>query len=180
MKIIVSIVVVCLALAIGFSYSFVSKPQRGTKVIESWETTNKSFKVNVTAYAEENGGFVPGAYYVFRSATAGSDNWQEILTFRHDDPVPIPHQQVRFVNDKVGYLYMGWMYAVTVDGGSSWSVWSAEKDLPGWQCCNYRLLQDVAIAPDGSGTMRLRPIPERAGEVPELVTKDYGRHWHRE
>jgi len=180
MKIIIAIVVMCLALAIAFSYNFFSKLQRGTKIIESWETSNKSFKVGVTAYAEENGGFVPGAYYVFRSITAGSDNWQEIFTFRHDDPVPIPYQQVRFLNDKVGYLFMGWMYAVTLDAGSSWSVWSAEKDLPRWECCNYRLIQDVGIAPDGSGTMQLRPIPERAGEVPKLHTKDYGRHWSPE
>jgi hypothetical protein len=167
----------CLAIALAFGYTFTSKPQRGKKIIEAWETTNNTFKVGVTVYAEENGGFVPGAYYVFRSAPLSSAGWQEIFTFRHDDPVPIPQQQVHFVNDKIGYVFMGWMYAMTTDGGSNWSVWSAEKDLPNWQCCNYRLIQDVRVAPDGVGTMKLNPIPERSGEVPELRTKDYGRHW---
>ncbi len=167
----------CGVIALAFGYQFLFGPQRGKKVNETWEATNKNFKVNVTAYAEENGGFVAGAYYVFRSAVAGSDDWSEIMTFRHDDPVAIPREQVRFVNDEIGYVFMGWMYAVTTDGGSTWSVWSAEKDLPDWQCCNYRLIQDVRIAPDGTGRMRLNPIPQRQGEVPELHTTDYGRHW---
>jgi hypothetical protein len=126
----------CLAIAIALGCAFISKPQRGKKIIEAWETTNSTFKVSVTAYAEENGSFVPGAYYDFRSAPSRSERWQEIFTFRHDDLVPIPKQQVHFVNDKIGYVFMSWMYAITTDGGSNWSVWSAEKDLPGWECCN--------------------------------------------
>ena len=74
---------------------------------------------------------------------------------------------------------MGWMYAVTTDGGVNWSVWSAKSDLPGWECCNYGLIQDVQFAPDGAGTMRLSVIDPRRGEVPELYTRDYGRSWHR-
>jgi hypothetical protein len=154
--------------------------QGGTKVNETWETANSAFKIRVTSYAEENGGIVAGAFYVVRSSAARSDDWQEIMTFRHDDPVAIPREQVRFVNDRIGYVFMGWKYAVTTDAGSKWSVWSAEKDLPNWQCCNYRLIQDVRIAPDGTGTMILNPIPQRRGEVPELRTKDYGQHWELE
>jgi hypothetical protein len=66
------------------------------------------------------------------------------------------------------------------DGGSNWSVWRAEKDLPNWKCCNYKLIRDMRIAPDGTGTMNVNPIPQRSGEAPELHTKDYGRHWSSE
>src|SRR5688572_16489059 len=106
-------------------------------VNESWDTSNNVFRIRVERHAEVNT-FVGGAYYVFQSAPAGSDSWQKILTFRHDDPNPIPRDQVRFVNDQVAFVFMGWMYAVTKDGGGSWSVWNAEKDLPQWDCCNYR------------------------------------------
>ncbi len=99
------------------------------------------------------------------------------MTFRHDDPVPIPHDQVRFVNDRIGFVFMGWMYAVTTDSGASWSVWDSTTNLPHWQCCNYGLIADVHLEPNGTGTMTLHPIPGRSGEVPELNTKDYGRHW---
>ena len=145
-------------------------------VTESWETSNQTFKLRVDRCAEENS-FVPGAYYVFQSAPSNSDAWREIMTFRHDDPVPIPREQVRFVNDRVGYAFMGWMSAVTTDGGASWSVWSADKDLPKLQCCNYQLIKDMRLEPDGTGVMILNPISQSRGEAPELRTKDYGRHW---
>ena len=174
---IIAIGLICLALPIAFGYDFFSKPQRERKTLELWETTNNTFKVSVTAYAEEKGGYIGGAYYVFRSAAVDSSDWHEIMTFRHDDPVAIPRKQVRFVNSKIGYVFMGWQYAVTIDSGVMWSVWNAEKDLPGWQCCNYKLIEDVRIEPDGRGTMQFNPIPQRAREVPALHTKDYGRHW---
>lgn len=155
-------------------------PKRG-KVIERWQTENGAFKIRVTSYSEKPS--LPGlggAYYVFDSTTVGSDTWRKALTFRHDTPVEIPRDQVRLVNDQVGYIFMGWMYAVTTDGGATWSIWNAEDDLPGWQCCNYNLIQDIRVALDGTGTMILNPIPQRQGEVPELHTKDYGRHWSLE
>jgi len=150
---------------------------RTGKILEQYETGNNSFKVRVISRAEAKPGFVPGAYYVFESSPAPTDQWREIIVFRHDDPVPIPRNQVRFVNERIGYIFMGWMFAVTTNGGTDWSVWRADKDLPGWQCCNYKLIKDVTIAPDGSGVMTMSPIPGRRGEVPSLQTRDYGRHW---
>jgi hypothetical protein len=152
-------------------------PPRVGAIAESWETSNPTFKVRVERHYEENGGFVAGAYYVFRSAPAGSAAWRDIMTFRHDDPVDIPRDQVRFVNDRIGFVFMGWMYAVTTDGGATWSVWDAGSNLPKWECCNYRLISDVRLEPDGTGSMTLSPIQDRRGEVPQLRTKDYGRHW---
>jgi hypothetical protein len=144
-------------------------------IAESSETSNRTFRIRVDARPEERA-FLPGAYYVFRSAPAGSDDWHDIMTFRHDDPVPIPRDQVRFLNDRVGFVFMGWKYAVTTDAGATWSVWDSSRDLPKWQCCNYRLVDDVHLEPDGTGTMTLNVIPNR-GEMPQLRTKDFGRHW---
>ncbi|MBP6823598.1 MAG: hypothetical protein KA368_18760, partial [Acidobacteria bacterium] len=84
-----------------------------------------------------------------------------------------------YVNDQIAFGFMGWMYAVTTDGGKSWSVWNAQKDLLNWECCNYRLIKRVSINADGQGTMTLNVIDPSRGEVPELQTKDYGRHWAR-
>ena len=151
------------------------RSKRGA-VIEQWHSDNKPFKIRVTAY-EETGANVNGAYYLFEAAPSGSDHWREIMTFRHDDDPKIPANQVRYVNDDIGYVFMGWMYAVTTDAGRTWSVWSAEKDLPDWQCCNYKLISDVTIGSDGRGEMRLNPIEGRRGEVAELRTNNYGRHW---
>lgn len=145
-------------------------------VIEQWQSDNKSFRVRVTAY-KETGANVNGAYYRFEATRAGSDDWREIMTFRHDDDPKIPTDQVRYVDNETGYVFMGWMYAVTTDAGRTWSVWSAEKDLAGWQCCNYKLISNVTIESDGRGVMRINPIQGRRGEVSELRTNDYGRNW---
>jgi hypothetical protein len=72
---------------------------------------------------------------------------------------------------------MGWKYAVTTDGGNHWQIWNAEKDLAGWRYANYELIQGVELEPNGAGKMFLRPIPGHPGEVPELVTADFGWHW---
>lgn len=129
----------------------------------------------VTAYSEHKS-FVPGAYYSFE-AVDSSTTKREIMTFRHDDPVPINRDGVAFVNDQIAYAFMGWMYAVTTDGGTSWQLWSAEKELPGWTCCNYRLIQEVRLSPDGTGRMKLNPTFHQRDQISELSTQDYGRHW---
>ena len=58
--------------------------------------------IRVTAYAEDNGGFVPGAYYVFESSQRGASGWREVITFRHDEPNPIPRHQIVFLDNKIG------------------------------------------------------------------------------
>jgi hypothetical protein len=168
---------VLLVLAVVGCFQIYNRSQRGA-VIGQWQSDNKTFSVRVTTY-EETGANVNGAYFVFEAASAQTQQWKEIMTFRHDDDPKITADQVRYVNDEIGYVFMGWMYAVTTDAGRSWSVWSAERDLPDWQCCNYKLIRDVTIGTDGRGIMTLNPIEGRRGEVTELRTKDYGRHWTR-
>lgn len=174
MKRIVPAIVVVLALALLALNSF--RPMMAER-IDTWVTSNQTFQLRIEQHRERFQIPVAGAYYVFRSSPTNSNNWVEVMTFRHDDPVAIPREQVRFVNDRIGYLFMGWKYAVTTDGGANWSSWSAEKDLPNWQCCNYGLIKDVRLKPDGTGVMTLNPIPQRRGEVPALYTNDYGQHW---
>jgi hypothetical protein len=145
---------------------------------QKFEKRYKKFSIRVTASIEKNAWFASGADYVFESTAIGRSQWKLIMTFRHDDAVDIPVNQIRFLADEnIAYVFMGWMYAVTTDGGNSWSVWNARSDLAGWQCCNYSLIKDVVIQPDGSGKMLCNPIPGRSGEVPKLFTLDFGRSW---
>lgn len=153
------------------------RPRPAERPTEVVEIAGPVFPVRISAFPEENGGFVPGAYYRFESLPGGSTNWVRAMEFRHDDPVPIPKQNVRFLAPKSAFVYMGWRYAVTTDAGRHWHVWSAEKDLPGWQCCNYVLIKEIKLEENGAGRMILSPIQGRKGEVPELVTSDFGAHW---
>lgn len=174
-----SLLVVAAALVILLCVGSVLVSQRRGKVIESWQTGNNTFNIRVTAHSERLS--LPGlggAYYVFDSNSVGSDRWTEFLVFRHDTSVWIPRDQIRFVTPEVAYVFMGWVYGITTDKGATWSVWDAEKDLAGWKCCNYSLIQDVQIAPDGTGTMKLNPVSGLKGQIVELHTRDYGRHWN--
>ena len=43
-------------------------------VTESWQTSGQTLQVRIDVHPEQNS-FLPGAYYVFRSAPVGSDAW---------------------------------------------------------------------------------------------------------
>jgi hypothetical protein len=173
-----SSLVIFIALAgINMVLTSCARPHPADHPAEVTEITGPGFLIKVSAFPEEEGGFVPGQYYRFESLPNGAKDWVMAMQFRHDDPVRIPKENIRFLTAKTAFVFMGWKYAVTTDGGKQWSIWSAEKDLPGWRCCNYGLIKDVALSQSGKGKMILSPIQDRAGEVPELVTSDFGRHW---
>lgn len=165
-------VVVCLA----FSIWYFLIPRMGDRVVDVYEADNGVFRIRVTAYAEKRG-FVSGAYYLFQCSSKSVDDWRKIMVFRHDDAIPIRRDQIHFLAASSAYLFMGWMYAVTVDGGKSWSVWNAEEDLVGWRCCNYEYLQGVDLGRDGNGIMHLDTNRDVGVKLRCLYTQDYGRHW---
>ena len=120
--------------------------------------------------------FVPGAYYVFSSRQGNSENWREVMTFRHDDLVDISSSNIQIINDKIAFVFIGWKAAVTTDAGKTWNLWNAEKEIPNWQCCNYSLIEELRMSGNGEGGMNLDPIPGR-NEPKELSTSDYGKTW---
>lgn len=160
------------------SCGFPDGPQRMGEVVQTWKSSGKSFKMKIDKHVE-SGGFMPaataGAYYVFYSASEGSSDWHKIMTFRHDDPIPIPEGQVRFVNDDAAYFFIGPYFVSTSDKGASWRTWDAYQNIPNIQCCYYGVIEDVGLRPDGSGTLKLDP--KAVPGVTQLVTKDFGLHW---
>lgn len=42
-------------------------------------------------------------------------NWEEVMTLRQNQRVPIPRNSVVFLADNIAYVTMGSMYAVTTD-----------------------------------------------------------------
>lgn len=153
------------------------------KAIESWETTNGYFKIRVVAYKEDISYGLQGTFYVYSSSLAKEDSWAEVLVYRHDDDPPIPRDNVRFVSDQTGYIFIDWMYAVTTDAGKTWSVWDATKKIPDWDGgYKYGGIRDVQLSPDGNGLMIMRPNddPRRKDIIDiQFRTNDFGRHWDR-
>ena len=151
-------------------------PPHKTEKFERWETNNSQFQIRVEAF-HECCGFVPGAYYTFSSAPVGSDRWKEITTFRHDDPIEIRRNQVSFVSDDVGYIFMGSMVAATNDTGKTWSVWDGCKQTTAIQMCNYEGIKAIDLRSNGTGTMTVNPNGPDRLPLPTLHTADFGHTW---
>lgn len=146
------------------------------KVIESWETGNQRLKVRVTSYLQK-GIFriVRNTYYVFESSKNGE--WEEIMTSRHDDLLPIDKNSVKFVSEDICYVYSGSGFAVTTDVGDSWAIWDSRNHKYLKDEINYGSIKAVNIREDGSGEMTLSVFPSK-NACQTLFTKDYGRSWN--
>jgi photosystem II stability/assembly factor-like uncharacterized protein len=136
-------------------------------------TSNDNFRIRVQMFPEEGVGFVLGAYYVFQSADMDSDNWADIVTYKQDDPDPIPCDRIRFLGDKTAYVFMEQMFAVTSNNGRAWKVWDIAKD-PVWHRAG---IEDIQLSESGIGTMTLRIIGDNRAV---LRTNDYGHHWNED
>lgn len=155
-------------------------PTRG-KILDDWEVANAEFKIRVTTYRERTE-FAPGICYVFQSSAVDSGDWREIKTIVTDQPSLGLRRQIRFVSPSTGYIFLSNYYMVTVDGGHTWSVWDAGKnllDLEYLERHNISLsIEEVVIQPDGTGKMILYPYFKERGKGPDLYTTDFGQHWN--
>lgn len=154
---------------------------RSGEEFASFQKENGTFAIKTTALTEKTFfGQTPlgGAYYIFETKARNEVGWREIMVFQHDDPVPINEQAIQFVNDRIAYAHMGWMYAVTTDGGETWNVWNGHKYPLKKGRMGYNAVQDVKLLENGQGTMRLELIGN--DDLTELHTKDYGLSWTEE
>ena len=163
--------------ALGFVYY---KRLGQDEIYDRKEVANESFKMLITAH-KEKGVFLPGVFFKFQSAPNGSDKWQDVLTKKGDEPIPIRPQQLAFVDSRIGYAYIGSYYAVTTDAANNWLIWNGEKELVGDEYQKrYNLspyIEEVTLQADGVGRMRLYKYFEDKERGPDLVTLDYGAHW---
>ncbi len=168
---------VILSISVGNTSCWAFLPAyKSNHLNERWETGNGKFNIRVTAYAEGNGGFIAGAYFVFESSISDDKNWQQIFEFRHDDPIPIPRNQVRFIDEQTGYIFMSYIYAVTTDSGKTWSVWDIRRDLPRGDK-RRAAIKEITLKLNGLGVMELKPFDGWQTQSPKLHTTDFGVHW---
>jgi len=142
--------------------------------VEQWETSNGTFKIRVFRRPEVFK-LLPRYFYYFQCQPSGANKWSEITTLRFDDPLPIPREQIRFVNRETAYFFMISTYAVTTDAGKHWFVFNVRTDPPLGKEDSYITIRDVRLDADGKGTMT---VYSKASENDvELRTVDYGKHW---
>jgi hypothetical protein len=157
---------------------------RGSRVLESVQTTSGHLKIRAQAY-NRNGIPPSGYYYVFESSRSGSDNWAEILTVTTEGRLDAL-QRIHFLNDRTAYLSAQWQFAVTIDGGDTWRVWDAYRELRSLGV-SYQgpYIRSASLSPDGNGSLVVIDAWWSAAEFSEakhlqqLHTRDFGQHWSR-
>ncbi|HUF04932.1 MAG TPA: hypothetical protein VMM38_12250 [Aridibacter sp.] len=144
------------------------------KLVESGKT-----RVRVLALREE-GGFMPalnGAYYKFEVSAESSVKWKEVMTARHDDPIPIPENWVGIGGPNSIVIFMNYEYAVSLDGGETWKRHSLWDTYPKGDECLYNCIRTMEIRPDGKGTAVLDLVSGLDDQVTHIETTDFGGHW---
>ena len=168
-------------ITVCYTLSFLLRfPGNRGPVYETWESSSEVFKVRLTAYREV-GIYMPGAFYSFESAPAGSDEWTEVKELRGDDAIPLNQfkERTSFVDSHTAYFYTWDEFFVTRDGGCNWSRWVAlvpESDgtLVGWS------IRKARVESNGTGRAKLwRYDDQQKGEVErEVFTPDFGQNWY--
>lgn len=132
--------------------------------------------IRIVAYHESCFGPTCGAIYVFESFK--DDRWQEITTFRHDDPNIVPITNLKVENENLAYFWFDWTYGVSTDDGKTWSVWDVAQNNNVKNLINYKLITDVKIELNGRGKMIFADSKNQQSETIFLTTEDFGKTWH--
>jgi hypothetical protein len=119
------------------------------------------------------------------SSRSGSDDWAEILTVTTEGRLDAL-QRIHFLNDRTAYLSAQWQFAVTIDGGDTWRVWDAYRELRSLGV-SYQgpYIRSASLSPDGNGSLVVIDAWWSAAEFSEakhlqqLHTRDFGQHWSR-
>src|SRR5262249_1169731 len=153
---------------------------QGKYNLQTREFPWRTGKITLTAYDIYN--VEPASRYYTFTMTRNVDDQERariIFNILPDEAVPLSTNLVNIISDKIAYVYLGWMYSVTLDGGKTWHLWDAERNLPGWDCCNPGLIQEINLSDQGSGVMTLRPDPNKPESQVSLHTDDFGQHWKK-
>ena len=161
---------ICLVALFGQGCRSLDKP-----ILDRWETNATAFALRVTEFQEK--GFALSKFrYVFEAKPNGSQEWSEIMSTITDDDVPIPRDQVRFINDRTADLFMTDKYAVTTNGGKTWSIWTANDHVGKLDYPGQFFIKEVLVNPDGNGTLVVSSRSADRHTMP-FRTEDFGYTW---
>lgn len=155
--------------------------RQGKYNIETQEFPWQAGTIKLTAYDIYN--VEPsGRYHTFTVPRKIGDYETTSIVFNIllKEAVPLTTNRVKIFNDQIAYVYLGWIYSVTLDGGRSWHLWDAERNLPEWNCCDADLIKDISISEQGDGVMIILPDSRKPESLLYLRTRDFGQHWKKD
>ncbi len=147
--------------------------------IDQYSVACGPFEIRARALREGKLGLnAPGGIHSYESRHDAASSWLPITSFRYSTADMIPRDQIRFVNDTFAYFFHEFVFAVTTDGGKTWTV-RGEPDasfdtLHQWTSPR---IQAVTMNESGRGTMRVSAYPWQQLRSTELSTDDFGKTW---
>ena len=159
-----------------------TRPAPAKHPAEVAEIPGTLFTVRISEFPEDHGGLVAGAYYRFESLPSGGKTWVSAMEFRHDDAVPIPRQDVRFLTPRSAIAFMGWKYAVTTDGGNHWHVWNARRTWRDGDAAITGLSRELSwnrTAPAKCSCDQSRAVPVKCPSLSHPISAGTGRYRRR-
>jgi hypothetical protein len=157
------------------------EPKPGT-LRDRWELSNGALRIRGEVYDEGNlshrlAVFDERRCHLLLRAAVGNEPWRDVVRAYFAPCDKDVRSHVRFVNQSVAYVFLQWWYMVTADGGRTWATWDVAAKLPTLAYASPSLIDDVVLAPDGTGTMTLNPVGTVSHERVRLRTTDFGRAW---
>jgi hypothetical protein len=150
------------------------KPRRGD-LFDTYTFEADSFTIKAeTRYQDSYLLPLWNAYHDYYVRTSDSDRWKLIFTLIFDDPLKIPKKQIRKIDNQAVYVFIGWMYSVTTDGGKTWNTWNGNPKSAQFVGTGYGFIDDIIIDANGVGTML---IWNKDKKIVNLVTNNFGRTW---
>lgn len=157
------------------------EPRPGT-LRDQWELSNAGLRIRGEVYNEGNLAhrlaiFDERRCHLRLRAAVGAGQWRDIVKAYFAPCDKDIKNHIRFVNGAVAYVFLQWWYMVTVDEGRTWAIWDVSAKLPTLAYANPALIEEVVVAPDGTGTMTLNPAGTVSHQRMRLRTTDFGRQW---
>lgn len=144
--------------------------------IKKWSSKNIGVEIQVSCVISK---YSPSKYYYQLYCNNFSEG-TAVLSVYHPNADLQPEKNLYFLNDGKIYFYFGWKFAISLDNGKTWNVWSADRKLRDFQTEEYDLIKNAVIEKNGTGKMELNRNNKSNKLTLTLVTKDYGQHWQPE
>jgi hypothetical protein len=150
------------------------------KPYDQYSLTGESLAIQVTAREQRFMALAaPGGIYDYEARRLPDGRWETILSFRYSSTEPIPRGQIVFLDRDIAYFYHEFIFAMTTDGGRSWTVrGEPERSFDATLQWRFPRIEHVALAADGTGLMRVSPYSWHKFTYRQLSTNDFGRTWH--
>lgn len=139
---------------------------------------NETYSIQFSAY-EVNCLIICDAEYALKSFSGRKMIGKRLLTITGADPIKISPERLVVKNKNIAYFSIFNKFAITIDGGKTWSVWDSYKHQKLFEGKRIGWITEVEINSNGTGKMKFEDWDHKLSEYFFLTTRDFGKTWQK-